>query len=155
VLSKAVSRREYVAAAITGVNLATAIFYGAVFASLFVLFPHVAGGTAVMLLAHLMVASLLASVVTVLYTTFLHPLVATMATGLTLASAMLFERWGWHVSARALPVVALIKHAFSFTPDKPLGFEGGLIALALAECVVLWLVASWIFGLRDITTAVE
>jgi len=66
VLSKAVSRREYVAGAIAGVNLATAIFYGAVFASLFVLFPHVAWGTAGTLLAHLMTASLLASVVTLL-----------------------------------------------------------------------------------------
>jgi ABC-type transport system involved in multi-copper enzyme maturation permease subunit len=62
VLSKAVTRREYVAGAIAGVNLATALFYAAVFGSLFVLFPQAKAGVAVMMLLHLMVASLLASV---------------------------------------------------------------------------------------------
>ena len=155
VLSKAISRREYLAGAIGGVNLATAVFYGAVFLSLFILFPRVPGGTALELLLHLMAASMLASVVTIFFTTFLHPLVATMATGLALASALLFERLGWHVSARALPVVALIKHALSFSPDGGLGLAPGALVLAVAECVALWLVASWIFGLRDITTTVE
>ena len=155
VLSKAVSRREYVAAAIVGVNLATALYYAAVFASLFVLFPRVHGDGAAVMMLHLMAASLLASVVTVLYTTFIHPLVATLLTGLTLGSALLFDKWGWYLCAQALPVVALIKHAFAFSPDKPLALEGSLLTLALAECAVLWLLASWIFGLRDITAAVE
>jgi hypothetical protein len=144
-----------VAGVIAGVNLATAVYYVAVFGSLFVLFPQVDVRVAAALLLHLMVASMLASVVTVLYTTFLHPLVATMLTGLTLASALLFDKLGWYVWARALPVVALIKHAFTFTPDKPLPQEGTLLGLALAECVALWLVASWIFSRRDITTALE
>jgi hypothetical protein len=91
----------------------------------------------------------------VLYTTFMHPLVATVATGLTLASALLFDRLGWHVSAQALPVVALIRQALEWAPDKTLPLAGGTIVLALAECVVLWMLASWLFAQRDITTAVE
>jgi ABC-type transport system involved in multi-copper enzyme maturation permease subunit len=155
VLSKAVARREYVAGVIVGVTLTVATFYAAVFASLFVLFPRADFGAAALMIATMMVASLLASVVTVLYATFLHPLAATAAAGLTLAAPFVLEQYigeGW---ARVLPIAALVRTALAFSPERGTRFDGAAITIALAECAALWIVASWIFSLRDITTPVE
>ncbi|MBI2677744.1 MAG: hypothetical protein HYX28_03080 [Candidatus Koribacter versatilis] len=155
VLSKAVTRREYIAGMIGGVNLSTASYQAAVFASLFVLFRHAPIQTAVVMMLHLLVASLLVSVVTILFTTFLHPLLATGAAGMVLAAPIALEKMGWTWWARAMPAVALIKHALSFTLEQPLAVESGVLTLALAECVALWLLAGWIFERRDVTLAVE
>ena len=155
VLSKAVSRGEYVAGMIVGVNLTTVLFYAVVFASFFVLFPPASAGGAVVMMVHMLVASLLASVVTVFYTTFLHPLIATAVAGLTLASPLLLEKLAGAGWTRVLPVVALIKEGFGYTLGQPPATDWTLLSIALLECVALWLAAAWIFGLRDITTAVE
>ncbi len=155
VLSKAVARHQYVAGAILGVNLTTAVFFAGVFASIFVLFPHAAVGAAVVMIVHMLVACLLASIVTVFYSTFLHPLLATGAAGLTLALPMALERYTDAAWTQFLPVYALVRHALGFTAQGPLALDGWLILLALLESVVLWLVAAWIFALRDVTTPVE
>lgn len=155
VLSKAVARRQYVAGVIVGVTLTVAIFYAAIFASVFVLFPRAPVGGVLVMTATMMTASLLAAVVTVLYATFLHPLAATAAAGLTLATPFLLERFVGPAWARILPIAALVKTALAFDPAAGTHFDGIAIAIALAECVVLWTVASWIFSLRDITTPVE
>jgi ABC-type transport system involved in multi-copper enzyme maturation permease subunit len=155
VLSKAVSRRQYVAGAILGVNLTTLMFYAGVSISLFVLYPGARVGGAAQFLAHLVVACLLASVVTVFYSTFLHPLVATLAAGLTLVAPMIAERIGGPHWAVVLPVYALLRSALRYRPEAPFAAEPGVLLLAALECVVLWIFASWIFALRDITTPVE
>lgn len=155
VLAKAVTRREYVAGMIVGVNLSTAIYQAAVFASLFVLFPHTPIRTAVVMMLQLLVASLLVSVVTILFTTFLNPLLATAASGTLLVAPLLLDRVGLHAWGRLLPSVALIKHALAFSLESPLPMEGGLLALALTESVALWLLAGRLFEQRDITLAVE
>ncbi|MDP9268537.1 MAG: hypothetical protein M3P27_09480 [Acidobacteriota bacterium] len=155
VLSKAVTRRKYVAGAILGVNLTTAVFYAGVAGSLFVLFPGAKPGGAALMMAHAMAASLLVSVVTLFYTAFLHPLVAASASGLTLGLPLLLEKFfgaGW---SGVVPALRLTRAILAYAPDRAFSSDAGMITLALAECVVLWLLASWIFGLRDITTAVE
>lgn len=155
VLAKAVARHEYVAGAILGVNLTTAVFFAGVFASIFVLFPHAALGGAVVMIVHMLVACLLASIVTVFYSTFLHPLLATGASGLTLTLPLALERYAHGPWTEFLPVYTLVRHALAFTPEGGLGFDSWLIGLALLESVALWLVSAWTFALRDITTPVE
>jgi hypothetical protein len=103
----------------------------------------------------MMVAGLFASVVTVFFSTFLHPLAATAAAGLTLGAPFLLERVAGRAWADLIPTAALIKSALAFSPAAGVHVEGTAIGLALAESAVLWLLASWIFGLRDITTPVE
>jgi hypothetical protein len=85
----------------------------------------------------------------------MHPLLATGASGLTLALPLALERYAHGPWTEFLPAYALVRRALAFSPDASLGFDGGLMLLALAECVVLWLVSAWIFALRDITTPVE
>jgi hypothetical protein len=154
VLSKAVARREYVAGIIVGVTLTVAVFYAAVTLSVFVLFPAVRVGGVLLMIVTMMTAALLATVVTVLYATFMHPLAATASAGLTLALPFLLERMApaW---ARVLPMSALVGTALRFSPENGVAFDGAAIAVALAWCAALWIVASWIFSLRDITTPVE
>lgn len=155
VLAKAVARHEYVAGAILGVNLTTGVFFLGVFASIFVLFPHAPLGTAVVMIVHMLVACLLASIVTVFYSTFLHPLLATGASGLTLTLPLALQRYSHAAWTEFLPAYSLVRRALAFTPQEGLGFDGWLIGLALLESVALWLVSAWIFALRDITTPVE
>jgi hypothetical protein len=155
VLSKAVARREYVAGAILGVNLTTFVFYAAVYGGLFVLFPHARIADALGMMLSMMVASLLASVVTVLYAACMHPLLATTAAGVTLALPIVVEKVAGPAWANVLPVYSLVREAMSYTPRGGFEVEPGTLVLALAECVVLWAVASWLFSLRDVTTTVE
>jgi hypothetical protein len=137
------------------VNLTTGIFFLGVFAGAFVLFPHANFLATVVMLVHMLAACLLASIVTVFYSTFLHPLLATGASGLTLALPLALERYVHGPITEALPVYALVRRALAYTPQGDVGLDGWLIALALLESVALWMVSAWIFSLRDITTPVE
>jgi len=154
VLAKAVARRQYVGGIVLGVTMTVLIFYVSVFGALFVLFPDADPAGAGRMFVTMMSASLLAAVITVTYASFLHPLAATMAAGLTLAAPLVLDRYAgdW---VHALPMATLMKAALTFRPDLPAPFEGTAVALALGESVVLWLLASWFFSLRDITTPVE
>jgi hypothetical protein len=155
VLSKAVARREYVAGVIAGVNLTTLIYFVAVYGALFVMFPQARMADALGMMLSMVVAGLLASVVTVLYATCLHPLLATTAAGATLGLPMLLERVAGPAWANVLPVYSLVRAAMRYTPESGFAVAPGMLALALGECVALWAVASWIFSLRDVTTTVE
>lgn len=155
VLSKAVTRREYLAGAILGVNLTTAVFYGGVVASMLVLFPEARPSEAGWLVLHIMAASLLVSVVTIFYTAFLHPLLAAAASGLTLAMPLLLEKFWGEAWSGIIPALRLTKATLAYVPAQPFATDGSMIVLALVESVALWLAASWVFALRDITTPVE
>lgn len=155
VLSKAVSRSQFLAGTILGVNLATLIFYAAMYAGLFALFPHARVSDAAGMMLSMVVASLLASVVTVLYAAWMHPILATAAAGTTLALPMVLEKIAGPVWAGVLPVYRLVHSVLRYTPQSGFDVEPGTIALALLECVVLWGVASWLFSRRDVTVALE
>src|SRR3954470_6914369 len=155
VLSKAVPRRDYVAGIVVGVSLTVGIFYAAIFASAFILFPQVSLVAVLKMLVTIAVASLFATVITVLYATFLHPLAATVSAGLTMGLPFLLERFVGPAWARLVPLAALVRSALAFTPEHGAPFDAGAVALALAESAVLWIVASWIFSMRDITMPVE
>lgn len=155
VLSKAVSRSQFLAGTILGVNLATLIFYAAMYAGLFALFPHARISDVAGMMLSMVVASLLASVVTVLYAAWTHPILATAAAGATLALPMVLEKIAGPVWAGVLPVYSLVHSVLRYTPQSGFDVEPGTIALALLECVVLWGVASWLFSRRDVTVALE
>jgi hypothetical protein len=155
VLSKAVARREYLAGAILGVNLTTLVYFAAVYGAMLVMFPEARVGDAAGLMLSLLVAGLLASVVTVLYAAWMHPLLATTAAGATLALPMVVEKMAGPAWANVVPVYSLVREAMSYTPQGGFTVRPGTLALALVECVVLWAVASWLFSLRDVTTPVE
>lgn len=155
VLSKAIERRDYIAGIVLGVNLTVLVFYLFVFASFLVLFPQAAAGSVLLMFLSMCVASLLVSLVTVFYSTFLHPFVATAAAGFTLALPFLLERvWGpW--AGWVLPAFSITRHALGFDAARAFEPPWSLLGIALVESLLLWLAASWVFARRDIAAAVE
>jgi ABC-type transport system involved in multi-copper enzyme maturation permease subunit len=157
VLSKGISRRQYVAGQLAGILLASTIFCGGlVFAGLAILrgFGYAASQVLWLMLA-LLVACLLTGAVTLLFSAFLHPLVAAGATFTLLGVPVLLVRTsgaGWRY---LLPVYPLLQSFYRLSaPDLNLP-EAGLLAGGVLEAVIVWLAASWVFSRKDISVAIE
>jgi ABC-type transport system involved in multi-copper enzyme maturation permease subunit len=157
VISKGVSRAQYISGLLTGIGLAVAIFS----VSMGVTGSWVleAGGARTSqvwsLIACLMLTCILSAAVAVLFSTFLNPLFATLATAITLGvpavAALHFgSRW-----ARAIPAYSLLDQLLQFSFERRNMFPWELMILALLETLLLWTVASWIFSRRDVAVAVD
>ena len=157
VLSKGVGRRQYVSGLLTGIVLAVSLYCFCMgLTGSWVLGqggfprPHLW-----FLMLAFLVACLLAAAVAVLFSTFLTPLFATLATAAVLgipavATLQLGGNWGYW-----LPVYSLLDPFLKASFDSHWQPEWMLLFLAIAETVVFWLVASWIFELRDVAVAID
>ncbi|MGE5726518.1 MAG: hypothetical protein ACM34G_15155 [Acidobacteriota bacterium] len=156
VLSKGISRRQYIAGLLLGIVLAIAIYCLALgLAGAWVL-PQV--GVPAMrfgvLLLGLAVASLLTACLALFFSIFLHPLLATAAT-LVIVGAPLLVEVVWSTPwAAVIPVYAILQ-GFLNLSERTTALTGGLILLALAETAVLWVVSAWLFSWKDVALAVE
>lgn len=157
VISKGVSRAQYISGLLIGIGMAVAIF--AVSMGVTGAWVLGAGGARTSevwsLIACLMLASILSAAVAVLFSTFFNPLFATLATAITLgvpavAAIHFGSRW-----ARAIPAYSLLNQLlqFSFHGGTPTPWD--LVGLAVLEAIALWLLASWIFSRRDVAVAVD
>jgi ABC-type transport system involved in multi-copper enzyme maturation permease subunit len=156
VLSKGISRRQYIAGLLLGIVLAIAIYCVALgMAGAWVL-PQV-GVPAMrfgLLLLGLAVASLLTACLALFFSIFLHPLLATGAT-LVIVGAPLLVEVVWNSPWAALVPVYAILQGFLNLSQGATAFQGWLILLALGETALVWLVSAWIFSWKDVALAVE
>jgi len=156
VLSKGISRRQYIAGLLLGIVLAIAIYCVALgMAGAWVL-PHV-GVPAMrfgLLLLGLAVASLLTACLALFFSIFLHPLLATGAT-LVIVGAPLLVEVVWNSPWAALVPVYAILQGFLNLSQGATAFQGWLILLALGETALVWLVSAWLFSWKDVALAVE
>ena len=156
ILSKAVGRRQYLAGLLLGT-----IYQGLIF-----LFAVGICGTFIAQRLNLPVAPLwtflllplcgcaLAGAAGVFCATFMHPLFATAIAGLLLAGQYKLEQT--YAAGNAFAPMGTIVQSFftfQFQPDWPLALTA--CAAALAEALVLWIVAGVIFERRDIAVAVD
>lgn len=157
VISKGVSRAQYISGLLIGIGMAVAIF--AVSMGVTGTWVLRAGGARASqiwsLIACLMLACVLSAAVAVLFSTFLNPLFATLATAIVLGvpavAALHFgSRW-----ARAIPAYSLLDQLLQFSFRGETSIPWNLACLAVFEAVVLWLAASWIFSQRDVAVAVD
>jgi ABC-type transport system involved in multi-copper enzyme maturation permease subunit len=157
VISKGVSRAQYISGLLIGIGMAVGIF--AVSMGVTGTWVLRAGGAHASqiwtLIACLMLTCVLSSAVAVLFSTFLNPLFATLATAITLGvpavAALHFEsRW-----ARAIPAYSLLDLLLQFSFRRNMSVPWNLMGLALFEAVLLWLSASWVFSRRDVAVAVD
>ena len=157
VISKGVSRPQYISGLLIGVGMAVAIF--AVSMGVTGSWVLGAGGARAAdvwrLIACLVLACILSAAVAVLFSTFLNPLFATLATAITLGvpavAALHFgSRW-----ARAIPAYSLLDQLLQFSFRGKIAIPWNLVFLAVFEAIVLWLAASWIFSRRDVAVAVD
>ena len=157
VLSKGVGRRQYLSGLLSGIVLALLLYCFCM--GLTGSWVLGLGGFSRSLLWFLMlvilIACLLAAAVSVLFSTFLPPLFATLATGLVLGVPALVSmqfggQWDYIVS-----VYPLVNTFLKATFDRQWHAEWGTPLLAIAETILFWLLASAIFAVRDIAVAVD
>jgi ABC-type transport system involved in multi-copper enzyme maturation permease subunit len=157
VLSKGVSRSQYISGLLFGIMLAVAIFS----VSMGVTGTWVLAGAGAepaqiwALITCLMLTCVLSAAVAVLFSTFLNPLFATLATAITLgvpavASLQFGSHWG-----RAIPAYSLLDLLLQFSFGRRDSMPWGLMILALCEAIILWLTASWVFSRRDVAVSVD
>jgi len=157
VLSKAVTRRQYIAGLLAGIS------------SIFAAYCLTVGiaGTWLMrralwrpaelwaLLGCTIVAALLAAAVSVFYSTLLPPILAMGATGITLGLPAALERVAGHGLSEIVPVYVLVRTVARASLVAPRPVSWHTIAIAVGEILVLWTAAAWIFEGRDVTVAIE
>jgi ABC-2 family transporter len=157
VLSKGISRSQYMAGLLLGMLLASAIFCVAlVFAGLGILAQFgYTPAQVVFLLAALLIACLLTGSVTLFFSVFLHPLVAAGATFALLGVPVGLARVLGPAWRYVLPVYPLLNSFYHLpVPDlHPPGWD--LLIVGVLESIVVWRIASWMFSSGDVTVAVE
>jgi ABC-type transport system involved in multi-copper enzyme maturation permease subunit len=156
VLSKGITRRQYVAGLLLGMVLAIAIYCLALGGVGAWVLPQVGVPAARfgLLLLGLLAASLLTACLALFFSIFLHPLLATGATVVIVGAPLLIDAVWYTPWAAAVPVYAIVQEFLSLSQHGP-GLSSWLILLAFAETVLLWLASAWLFARKDVALAVE
>ena len=156
VLSKGISRRQYIAGLLLGIVVAIVIFCLALGASGAWTLPQVGVPAARFwfLLLGLLAASLLTACMALFFSIFLHPLLATGIT-VVIAGAPLLLAAVWNSAWAAIVPVYAILEGFLNLSERTTVLTAWLILLALAETAILWVVSAWLFSWKDVAVAVE
>ena len=157
VLSKSVTRAQYLAGLVLGVmTLIGGYCLLVLLAGVFLLQRiGVAMSQAGLMVAAALVAALLAATVALFFTSFLPPIVATAATGLAVALPMALGPVIGDGARFILPVYSLSMIITRSSFDLAWSPVSRLLAAGIAEAVVVWWLAAVVFSLRDIAVAVE
>ena len=157
VLSKALARRQYIAGLLVGILWVLGAYCLAIGISgaWLVRSAQASMGQLWILLGLTVVTSVLVSAVALFFSTFLKPVFATAATALAVALPAALEHAlgrGWE---NLLPVYSLVAQVAGATLARHTVADWHPVAIAASETLLFWALASWIFSVRDITTAVE
>ncbi len=156
VLSKAISRGEYLLAVILG-TCTMAVAYALVFGLCGVWLTARAAlpsGQLWSVVVLVMAGSVIAATVAMFFSTFLNPYVAT---ALTLAlfsapGATHVQRHAWSIWLPGLPILVNVLN-FNFRPDWTVNWFAAV--LAIVEAAIVWMLAAAVFNRRDIAVPVE
>jgi len=149
VLSKGVSRRQYLLALLLGSACFAVAYFGSVGAVLvWLLGPSDAVTSAASgLFVRGTVAALWAASAGLLWSTFVHPfLAAAIATGVTFAPLALS-----HTNTLLTPVTGLLKDSNDLVQAIPLS----VVLVAIGEFAIIFLIAALVFRRRDVTVNIE
>jgi hypothetical protein len=156
VLSKGIHRWEYLGGILCGCAIVAAIFSVLIWATAYVLCLRGGDPTAGLglLCAALCACSITAAAAGLLYSTFLHPLLATAAASLTLFLPMMMWGTGSNPPGLLFPVSSMVDIVIAYR----FGRTSGLPAIIVADLILaaaFWIVASAIFARRDVTISPE
>jgi len=157
VLSKAVGRGEYLAGLLAGVLGMVALYCLAMGAAGAWMLgsSRIAASEVWAQAAAVAGACLLTGTVAIFFSTFMAPLLATASTALLLgipAAAASVLGGGW---SQVLPAYGLMSLVMEFSLGHRGSAPWGMLASAVAQSAVVWLLAAWVFSRRDIAVAVE
>lgn len=154
VMSKGITRSEYLAGHILGITLLAIIYFlaaGILFHIIGRSFGFPADVTQIVLAGIL--AALLATTVTLVFASWLHPLFAAALTIFLLSAPMLVV--GNSEVLVISPVAYFIRETFSFERAQGWTGHGSYWLIAALETAVAWLIASLIFKRQDVAVPTE
>jgi hypothetical protein len=157
VLSKGIHRWQYIGGLLCGCSMAAALFcalVGGIAVWLCQQGGISAHGIAAVTLA-LFCGSVAAAATGLFFATFLHPLLATVATSVVLGLPFAIEAVGGRPHWQLFPVAWMFRFllAFQLQPANNEAWEIG--ALALCQVAVFWIAAALVFARRDVTISPE
>jgi len=157
VLSKGISRAQYILGLLTGMGLVLGVFclcMGFTATWLLGRFGFNIGSLWFGMLA-LWTACLLTASLTLALSTFLPPLFAAIATGTLAGIPALLAFRGDTVSKFVIPVYGLVEPLIAASFTATWHFRPLLVLVGWIETVLFWMIASWIFSRRDLAVAAE
>lgn len=156
VLSKGVHRWEYLGGILVGCSLVTMFFSFLIWLTAYILClrgGYPTAGLALFALA-LAACSVTAASAGLLYSTFLHPLLATAAASLTLLLPIVMRNSEVHPPRILFPVAWLVDvivgYRFGTTDGLP-----AIIVSALTFALLFWIAGAFTFARRDVTISPE
>lgn len=157
VLSKGIHRWQYIGGLLTGCAMAVALFCALV-GGIAALLCHESGVASHGIFAvtvALFCSCMAAAATGLFFSTFLHPLVATIATSAVLAFPFAVEALGHHPVWVFFPVAWMFHFLLAFKL-QPVGIEvWEIIFAALCQVAVFWIAAALVFARRDVTISPE
>jgi hypothetical protein len=156
VLSKAISRGQYLLAVVLGTS-AMAVAYALVFGLCGVWLTARAAlpsGQLWSVVLLVMAGSVIAATVAMFFSTFLNPYIATALTLLLFCApgAVHAQRHAWSLWLPGLPILVDVMH-FNFRSDWAMNWYAAV--LAILEAAIVWMLAAAVFNRRDIAIPVE
>jgi len=157
VLSKALTRQQYLAGLLVGIVAVLSSYCFAIAISGAWLLRSAQASLAQLwiLLAMTALTSVLVSAVALFFSTFMTPVFATAATAATVALPAALEQTLGHGWGSVVPVYELVAQVSEHALARPGSADWRLLMIAVIETLLFWALASWIFAGRDITAAVE
>lgn len=157
VLSKGISRRQYIFGLLAGVALVLGVFclcMGFTASWLLGRYGYNPGALWFGMLA-LWTACLLTASLTLTMSTFMPPMFAAIGAGTLAGIPALLALRGDVFSRYVIPVYGLLEPLVSASFSRVWQASLGMVVLAWGETAVFWLLAAWIFSRRDLAVAVE
>ncbi len=157
VLSKGISRRQYIFGLLAGIALVLGVFclcMGFTASWLLGRFGFSEGAMWFGMLA-LWTACMLTASLTLLLSTFLPPLFAAIGAGILAGIPALLALRGDVFSKYVIPVHGLVEPLIRADFSQSWHAGPGMVLLGWTETAMFWLVAAWIFSRRDLSVAVE
>jgi len=157
VLSKAVSRSEYLAGlllAVVAILAAYCLIMGVIGAWVLIRAGLPPASLWFFVIATFATALLTASL-TLLFSTVLPPVVALAATAILVSLPAAVAAFAGPAVLHVLPAYSLISQMFRFSLHATWTPNWSLVAIAFGEAILAWLIASLIFSRRDVAVAVE
>lgn len=149
VLSKAVSRAQYLLGFLVGAICFAGVYFVAVGASVVWLmkYPHPTFMVGATWLVQGLIASIWISSAALLFSTFLHPFIAAALTGVAAFAPLALP----HRNVILTPMAILVEDLTA--TRRTISWTVALIAVV--ESVILITIAAWIFARRDVTVSIE
>jgi ABC-type transport system involved in multi-copper enzyme maturation permease subunit len=158
VLSKGITRREYLAGLLLGVWAASFVYCVAMALAGVVVFPRarVPQPSSWIIIVGLLLVSMLTSAISLLFATMMPPLLAALSTALTLGAMSAIAN-AIPVTAFVLPTFPILKMIVAFSPATRLRWSMALpyMIVTLVEAIVAFVLAARVFAVRDVAIPVE